>query len=351
MVSKTEPAETASEIVELADATILRRRPSSLAWSWAEGLLLYALLRLDAHLGQARYRAFAEAYFAHHAARPTVIEWSDQCPPGLAALELYAATSQPEHLATAERVARYLRAAPRTNDGGLNHFGVSLWASFYPQSMWVDSLMMYGVFAARFGRLQQDEAMLRFAVEQPPLFARVLRDPVTGLYRHAWWVTTRRQVPRTGYWLRGNGWVLASLIEMADAVPDGYAGRAELVTMLRELATAIIGYQLPNGLFATALGRPSYPETSGTALIAYALLAGIRAGHLPFSFDEPALRAYRALLAHLERRPSGLSILGVSGPTMPYPSWAYGLIPRVRDAPHGIAAMVLAGIAAAGRNL
>jgi unsaturated rhamnogalacturonyl hydrolase len=339
------------EIVELADATVRRRRPSSLSWSWAEGLLLYALLRLDAHLGEARYRAFAEAYFAHHAARPTVIEWSDQCPPGLAALELHAATSQPEHLTTSERVAQYLRATPRTKDGGLNHFGVSLLASFYPQSMWVDSLMMYGVFAARYGRSQHDQGLLRFAVEQPPLFARVLRDPVTGLFRHAWWVKACRAVPHSGgYWLRGNGWVLASLVEVLAAVPDDLAGRDQLVVMLRELAFAVVRYQLPSGLFATVLGRPSYSETSGTALVAYALFAGVRAGHLPPSFDEPAARAYRALLAQLERGPSGVSMPGISGPTMPYPSWGYGLVPRVRDAAHGIAAMLMAGMAAAGRN-
>lgn len=330
---------------------VRQRRPSSLAWSWAEGLLIYALLRLDAHLGQARYRAFAEAFFAHHATRPTAIEWSDQCPPGLAALELHAATSQPEHLLTAERVARYLRAAPRTKDGGLNHFGVSLLASLYPQSMWVDSLMMYGVFAARFGRARNDHAMLRFAVEQPPLFARVLRDPGTGLYRHAWWVKACRAVPQSGgYWLRGNGWVLASLVEVLAAVPDDFAGRVELAAMLRQLAFAVVGYQLPSGLFATVLGRPSYSETSGTALIAYALFAGVRAGHLPPSFDEPAARAYRALLDRLERRPNGSSMPGISGPTMPYPSWGYGFVPRVRDAPHGIAAMILAGIAAVERN-
>jgi len=196
--------------------------------------------------------------------------------------------------------------------------------------------------------------MLRFAVEQPPLFARVLRDPGTGLFRHAWWVKAARGVPRSGgYWLRGNGWVLASLVEVLAAAPLDAAGRVELVAMLRELATAVVGYQLPSGLFATVLGRASpetYPETSGTALVAYALFAGVRAGHLPSSFDEPATRAYRALLTALERGPSGVSMPGISGPTMPYPSWGYRLVPRVRDAAHGIAAMLLAGIAAAERN-
>jgi unsaturated rhamnogalacturonyl hydrolase len=346
------PTAIAPEVLELADAGVRRLCPSRMAWSWGDGLLLYALLRLDDHLGASRYRAFAEAYFAHHAARAHAsIEWSDECPPGLAALELHQRTGRAEYLALAEPVAHYLRTARRTTDGGLNHFGVSRWSRFYPESMWVDSLMMYGVFAARFGRAMKDEAMTRFAVEQAPLFARVLRDPGSGLFRHAWWVRARRTVPRgKGNWLRGNGWALASLVEVLEAVPADHAGRGALVAMFGELARALVRHQLPSGLLPTVLGRPSYAETSGTALCAYGWLAGLDAGYLPEAFEEPAERAYRALIGGLERRPDGLSMRDISTATMPYPSWGYAFIPRVRDASHGIAAMILAGIAAARRS-
>lgn len=97
------------------------------------------------------------------------------------------------------------------------------------------------------------------------------------------------------------------------------------------------------------LGRASYAETSGTALATYALCAGLHARYLEPALEVPALRAYRALLAGLERRTGGLSMGDISTATMPYPSWAYALIPRVRDAPHGVAALILAGIAAAAR--
>jgi len=342
----------APEVLELAAAAVRRLRPARLAWSWGDGLLLYALLCLDEALGEARHRAFVESYFAHHAARArALVTWSDECPPGLAALELYKATGRAEYLALAEPVAHYLRTARRTRDGGLNHFGVSRWGHFYPESMWVDSLMMYGVFAARWGRATGDEAMTRFAVEQPPLFARVLRDPVSGLFRHAWWVRARRAIPHgRGNWLRGNGWALASLVEVLAAVPAAQPGREALVAILGELAAAVVRHQLPSGLFTTVLGRPSYPETSGTALVAYALMAGLEAGHLPSGLEEPAKRAFRALVAGLERRASGTSMRDISTATMPYPAWGYALIPRVRDAAHGVAAMILAGIAAARRS-
>ncbi|HEY3595688.1 MAG TPA: glycoside hydrolase family 88 protein, partial [Polyangiaceae bacterium] len=299
-------------------------------------------------LGTERYRGYAEAYFEHHAGR-TRIRWSDDCPPGLAALELYRVTQRAEHLAAAERVATYLKGARRTRDGGLNHFGVSPMALIYPESMWVDSLMMYGIFAARWGRATGDEDMTRFALQQPPLFAAVLRDSRTGLFRHSWWVRARKAIPSgEGTWLRGNGWVMASLVEVLLATPDGEEGRGPLVTMLRELAKALMPYQLPSGLFATVLGRPSYEETSGSALCAYGLFQGVRDGHLPASFVEPATRAYRTLLQRLEKRNGRLSLRDVSAATMPYPIWVYPLIPRVRDASHGIAAMILAGMAAGG---
>jgi unsaturated rhamnogalacturonyl hydrolase len=338
----------ASELVELADATVRRRRPERMAWSWGEGLLLYALLRLDEHLGDARYRWFVEAYFARHAGRAhSVVTWSDECPPGLAALELYELTRRAEYLALAEPVARYLRTAARTKDGGLNHFGVSWRSRFYPQSMWADSLMMYAVFAARFGRAMKDAGLMRLAVEEPARFARVLRDPATGLYRHAWWVQQRHTVPGgTGNWLRGNGWVLASIVEVLEALPASHDGRETLSELLGELASAVVHYQLPSGLFPTTLGRASYEETSGSALVAYAFFTGVRAGTLTQAFQAPASRAYRALLAGLERRSDGPSLAGVSTATMPYPAWAYALIPRVRDPPHGIAALILAGMAA-----
>jgi unsaturated rhamnogalacturonyl hydrolase len=340
--------ELAPEVVALADATVGRRRPSRLGWSWGEGLLLYALLRLDEHLGKPRHRTFVEAYFERHRARALApVTWSDECPPGLAALELYRVTRQEQYLAFAERVAHYLRTARRTKDGGLNHFGVCLWSRFYPESMWVDSLMMYGVFAARFGRELNDAALLRFAAEQPARFARVLRDPSTGLFRHAWWVDWQRALPAgAGTWLRGNGWALASLVELLDVLPPAHAEREGLLALLRDLASAVVRHQLPSGLFPTVLGRPSYEETSGSALCAYALLRGRAAEYLGPALEAPAARVYRALLERLEQRRHGMSMRQISTATMPYPAWGYALIPQVRDAPHGVAAMILAGIAA-----
>jgi unsaturated rhamnogalacturonyl hydrolase len=337
------------EVLNLADSAVQRLRPSRMRWSWGEGLLLYSLLRLDAAIGEPRYRRFVEAYFAHHARRGLPrITWSDQCPPGLAALELHLATGRAEPLATAECVARYIATARPTRAGGLNHFGTSPMARLYPESMWVDSLMMYGVFAARWGAIRNDSAMTRFAIEQPLVFARVLRDADTGLFRHAYFTRLGRAVPiGLAHWLRGNGWVLASLAEILGAVPPACEGRDELVALFRATAAAVARHQRIDGRFATVLGYPSYAENSGTALVAYAMLAGRRDGHLPASFETSGQRAFDALLAHLETRHGRVTMPEISAATMPYPLVGYTLVPRVRDATYGVAAMILAAIARA----
>lgn len=332
----------------LADTTVRRLDPKRLAWSWGKGLLLYALSRVDSQLAEPRYRWFVETFLGEYLTRKRAhVRESDECPPGLAALELFSATGRGEYRSLAEMVVRYLRDSAPTSAGGLNHFGSSILSRLYPQSMWVDSLMMYGVFAARWGRAMNDVDMTRFALEQPLHFARVLRDPATGLFRHCYWLAQRRAIPSgRAQWLRGNGWVLASLVEVLDATPADAAERAELVSLLNEVARAVVRHQLEDGAFPTLLGRASYVETSGTALCAYGLLAGVNGGYLPAALREPGARAYRAVLTRLQSSAAGTSLPEVSAATMPYPAWVYPLLPRVHDATYGVAAVLLAALAA-----
>jgi hypothetical protein len=52
-------------------------------------------------------------------------------------------------------------------------------------------------------------------------------------------------------------------------------------------------------------------------------------------------------MAHLETRHGRVTMPDISAATMPYPLLGYTLLPRVRDATYGVAAMILAAIARA----
>lgn len=332
-------------IVLLADAMTRRRPPERLAWDWGEGLFLYALARLSFE----RYQGYLEAYFAAHERRGLPdIDWSDKCAPGLAALELHERTGNAAAGFAARRVANYVRSAPAAA-GGINHFGRAWMSRLYPSSLWVDSLMMVNVFAARFGRARDDAELTALAARLPFAFARVLVDPKSRLFAHAYFVALRRRVPRGAHWLRGNGWALASLAATIEALDARHPDAPALRALLRTTALAIVPHQREDGFFGTLIDRhDTYPESSGTALVACGLFDGVRLGVLSTDLLQPAERAMRALVASLESTEGGASMPGISGPTMPYPALVYRMIPRFRDLPFGVAAFILAACARRG---
>jgi unsaturated rhamnogalacturonyl hydrolase len=335
-------------LVALADAVTRRLDPSHMGWDWGEGLLLYALVRLDQQLGTPRYRPFIERYYAHHLAKglPT-IDWSDKCAPALAALELYQATGDEKYKRICDAVVTYLMEAKPTKGGGLNHLGTFWLSKIYPQSMWVDSLMMYDVFAARYGRAMGDAKLTEFAARQPLHFAKVLQDPRTKLWKHAHLNSLKLNIPSNDvYWLRGNGWVMASMPEVLSQLPADHPKRPELRKSFQATASALAPHQTETGLWYTVLNRPgkTYLEASGTALLAYGMLKGVHEGHLPASFREPGRRAYQALLGRLEEKADGPSMPEISHNTAPYSFLGYALVPQRNDLAFGLAAMILAGI-------
>lgn len=336
-------------VLALADATVSRFEPESLDWDWGEGLLLYALARLDAHLGSRRYQSYIERYYAHHlkVGLPE-IDWSDKCAPGLAALEMLKRTDEPAYREIAEKIVSYLQTTPRTSTGALNHLGTWWPSAVYPKSLWVDSLMMYGIFAARWADYTRQPELGDVSAEQAQIFGRHLQHQ-QGLWKHAWMIEAGHWVPEQEiFWLRGNGWVMAGLPEILAVLPQNHPARPELITRFQHTAQALLYWQDRTGLWHTLVNRPGeiYLETSGTALTAYGLFEGIHRGWLPRHQLAAAEKAYFGVLERLETQADGrLSMPGISDGTMPYETLGYSLIPLRSDKPYGLAALILAGMA------
>jgi hypothetical protein len=111
-----------------------------------------------------------------------------------------------------------------------------------------------------------------------------------GLYAPAdslWWrdVNDKNDYPNE-FWLRGNGWVIAAMAQLLEVLPEDHANREEYEGMLQGMAAALTddGVQRMDGFWnVNILNSPPdpdppdriYGETSGTALITYALAWGL----------------------------------------------------------------------------
>ena len=104
-------------------------------------------------------------------------------------------------------------------------------------------------YAARFGQ----EKYFDLVAEQALLMEKKTRDSRTGLLYHAWDASRKAEWadPVTGlspeFWGRSIGWVPVAVLDDLDFLPESHPRRKELERMVRELLTALAGYQSEDG--------------------------------------------------------------------------------------------------------
>ncbi|HEY8395733.1 MAG TPA: glycoside hydrolase family 88 protein [Bacilli bacterium] len=317
-------------------------------WMWGEALLGYAMLLLDEYLETDESLPFLTEYCEYYLKNRPKVDHADRLAPILITYltDRISHTNRFQEL-TAEGID-YILNEPRILEDAVNHLGRSFAGKFYPKSIWVDSLVMFALFPALYGRLESDEKMLEIARKQPLIYRKYLFDSASGLWYHAYWVKSRQAYPKKNlYWGRGNGWVLFALPSILDYLGD-FPEKEEIIEVFQKTAAAVCKTQNENGMFKTLLLQPSYEETSGTALIAAGLINGVNHGYLDKKFLEPGIKAFAAVASKIQSKNGRIILPGISGPTIPlpvFPKLGYKLIPRGDNWSYGIAALIFAALA------
>jgi unsaturated rhamnogalacturonyl hydrolase len=333
--------------LNIAHHLMEKKAAEKMAWDWGPAIYLYGLLKFARTLPSfqaAPMVEYAASYHRSYQIRGTpVINWADKVAPALSGHELMVTWNNPVAQNHLTKAMTFLREEKRNELGSLDHFGTKTFmAKFYPSSIWVDSLMMWGILTVLHGELTHDENLARWGLEQPQIFYQTLKQENSGMLHHAWNISKHRPQPRHNTpWLRGNGWVMAAmavLLEESTLVPN-----STLAENFQALAASALNYQLPNGLYDTLLTQPGegYEETSGSALIAFAFLKGVQLGILGDEFRQSALKTFTALSSGLIISEAGHSLDNVSWLTMPYGKTLYRAIPRLKDVSYGVGSFLL----------
>jgi hypothetical protein len=218
-VTNTKPAGAASEsaLRAVADRTLALDLSG---WDWDTGGALHGLMRAAGATGDSRYRLKVVESVAPAIADLPPITHPNHVAPGLALLDLWAATGDERYLRSAEALGREAAALPRLPSGAFAHA---------PGEVWVDTLYMTVPFLARLATATGDAAWRDEAIRQFDAHARILAS--RGLWRHGW--TYRDpEGPLGSLWLRGNGWAAAACADLLaeldddDPSPPGGSGRS-----------------------------------------------------------------------------------------------------------------------------
>lgn len=328
---------------------ITATRPAKMRWFWGEALYGYSLSLMDAYRGEEKYTDFLKGFCDYYVEHAPVIHSSDTSAPALITYAMYKKTGNEGYKHLTDRVLDYIQNEPRLIDGCVNHMGGSAIGKFYPRSIWVDSIMMFGLFPALYAVETGDSALVDTTVAQIQVFAKYLMDENDHLWYHSYWVDHATHYPRKKiFWGRGNGWVVSALPMIIEKVGD-HEGRARLIEIFQQTCEAILPYQLADGTWETVFNKVgrTYKELTATALIASGFLSGYRQGFLDEHYYEAGLKAYEACIQGVKQKGKKVTFTQNSGPTIPVPLIpyiGYAWVPITNNSTYGMAGLNFATI-------
>lgn len=274
-------------------------------WNYIDGCMMIALLNMYKITGEKRYYDFAENFLDYYVFEDGSLRGFEEADynldnicEGRVLFDVYKMSGKEKYRKAIETLYGQILRQPRTFEGNFWHKAI------YPNQVWLDGLYMAQVFYSKYTAEFENGAHYDDILNQFRTVRAKMYDPATGLYRHGY------DASKTAFWagedgcsrnpwLRSLGWFSAALIDVTDNV-DSADFRAEMTTIAKELAENLLPYidaesgmlwQVPN-----QIGREgNYPETSGSAMVAYFYLKGARLGILDKSYAPVGEKIFQSI--------------------------------------------------------
>lgn len=259
------------------------------SWNYIDGCMMTALLAMAEITGEEEYFRFVEHFIDDYILEDGTIRTYqpekynlDDINEGRVLLPLYRATGKEKYRLAANRLKHQLDTQPRTFQGNFWHKAI------YPNQVWLDGIYMAQVFYALYQR-QFAGGDYSDILRQIETVRNEMFDEKKGLYYHgydasrtAFWADPVTGCSRS-FWLRSIGWFSVALADLLEIVTG--PGRESLKAIFTQLMAGIDRYaDRETGMYYQVPDQPgregNYPETSGSSMIAYAMLKGARLGIL-----------------------------------------------------------------------
>ena len=282
------------------------RQGKPTCWNYIDGCMLSALLTLGDITGDPLYGEFVETFVDAFVGEDGTIRTYDPSKynlddinEGRVLFPLYAKTGNEKYRLAADALAAQLKTQPRTREGNYWH------KLIYPDQVWLDGIYMAQPFRALYEKHFGDRDYSDI-VNQIETVRRRMFDPQKGLYYHGYdgeksifWAD-----PVTGcsqnVWLRAMGWFATALADLLEIVDDPDSLN-RLGRIFVELMEGVARYADPDtGMYCQVVDQPgregNYPETSGSSMIAYAMLKGARLGWLEDRFGRMGKKTFDGII-------------------------------------------------------
>lgn len=251
------------------------------AWCYEDGCLYRGLITLHEATGDRRWfdhltrlvdaQVDADGGLADY----RITEFNiDNILPGRALFYLHRLTGQSRYLEAAKLLGRQLTHHPRIGSGPYWH------KLRYPHQVWLDGLYMAMPFKVELGLALSDQRIVDDAIAQFTTALDLTFDAASGLYRHGYDESRLQDWadPDTGlspaHWARSIGWLAMAFVDVIEHLPEGN-NRRDLSARLAALNDRLGALVTKDHRWLQVIDAPdasdNYPESSATAMFAYAL--------------------------------------------------------------------------------
>ena len=170
---------------------------------------------------------------------------------------------------------------------------------------WCDALYMAPPTLARLFTATGERKYLDFLDQEFQYTYDHLYDPAEKFfYRDATFFDKKTPNGKKVFWSRGNGWVYGGLALMLEHLPKDHAKRGFYENLFKEMTTAVLAAQQPDGLWRPSLLDPEeipVGETSGSGFYTFGLAWGVNHGLLDRAAHLPAItRAWNGLVTRVK---------------------------------------------------
>ena len=207
------------------------------------------------------------------------------------AAELYRDLTDPTHINSKGDIV-----VKKYTENALGENYWHCWAGGQPPKykVWLDGIYMLQPFLAHYAAKIDDTKQLETINTRLNWVADTMLAP-NGMYYHA---CNSKDDVCAYHWTRAMGWYAMAMVDVMEVLPECYLG--ERKAALKLFADGMLKYQDESGLWANLADQPvtetNRLEVSGTAMMIYMLLKGVRKGWLNESYREPAIKAFNAIV-------------------------------------------------------
>lgn len=275
------------------------------SWNYMDGCMIKAVIELYRITDKEKYLAFADRFIDYFVNEDGSIrsydpqEYNlDHVNAGKTLFDLYELTGKEKYRAAINTIYSQLKKQPRTSTGNFWH------KLIYPHQIWLDGLYMAQPFYMQYELACNNGKNCHDVCRQLTNVSRLMRDSRNGLYYHAYddsrqafWCDKVTGLSDT-FWLRGIGWYAMALVDTMEVMSTALdAEKQELNCIYKKLIDSMLPYQdEQTGMWYQVVNRggirPNYLETSGTAILAFAIMKSVRLGFLDQSYLAGGQKAF-----------------------------------------------------------